>query len=104
MTRHMSASIQGGESMEKANALQLRQNMGRIIARLQKDGQPILLEKDRKPVAVLITIEDYQKRFVDFDADIRRKELVQEIRNSKLKTIDNQRTSLQILRELRYGS
>ena len=89
--------------MEKANALELRQNMGKIIEKMQKTGQPILLEKDRKPVAVLISLDDYQKRFVDVDADIKRRELVQKIKDAKLK-LPKGKTSLEILRDLRYGA
>lgn len=60
--------------MKKANALQLRQNMGKIVSELLRTGEPILLEKSRKSVAVLITVEDYQKRFVDREADVLRKQ------------------------------
>ena len=57
--------------MKKTNALKLRQSLGMILKDLQKTGQPLLVEKDRKPAAVLITVEDYFKRFVDREADER---------------------------------
>lgn len=88
--------------MQKANALQLRQNMGKIVRRLQETGEPILLEKDRKPVAVLISLEEYKRRFVDVDADILRREIVEEIKKTNLKLPKNS-SSLDLLRTLRAG-
>jgi PHD/YefM family antitoxin component YafN of YafNO toxin-antitoxin module len=88
--------------MKKINALELRQSLSKIIDLLQKTGEPILLEKGRKPAAVIISIEDYKLRFVEKDADQRRKQLKAEIaqmkRNSKNKT-----KSEELLRTLRNG-
>ena len=81
--------------MKKTNALKLRQSLGMILKDLQKTGQPLLVEKDRKPAAVLITVEDYFKRFVDREADEQRKELVSRIAKTKLKLPKN-KTSLEI--------
>lgn len=39
-----------------------------------------MLEKDRKPAAVIISLEDYRKRFVDVEADRRRIEVVERIK------------------------
>ena len=86
--------------MKRINALQLRQSLGKVIDLLQKTGEPILLERGRKQAAVLITLEDYQTRFVEKDADQKRRKIQQEI-------IDMQRTSKQtrsaetILRNIR---
>jgi|HubBroStandDraft_6_1064221.scaffolds.fasta_scaffold1995255_1 prevent-host-death family protein len=88
--------------MEKANALQLRQNMGRIVQRLKDKGEPILIEKDRKPVAVLISLEDYQRRFVDIDADIKRREMIEEIKQAQMK-LPKGISSLDLIRSLREG-
>ena len=86
--------------MKKANALQLRQNMGRIVKELLKTGEPILIEKARTPVAVLITLEDYQKRFVDREADSKRKEVVEKIRSAAIK-VPSGKKSIDLIRELR---
>ena len=86
--------------MRTANALQLRQSMGKIVEQLLASGEPILIEKGRKPVAVLISIEDYQKRFVDKDADVMRQELVASIKAAKLK-LPKDTTSLDLIRGLR---
>ncbi|MFM8409725.1 MAG: type II toxin-antitoxin system Phd/YefM family antitoxin [Alphaproteobacteria bacterium] len=86
--------------MEKVNALELRQSLGRLLQRLAKDGSPILLEKDRKPAAVIISLEDYRKRFVDVDADERRREMVERIKSARLTTPKGV-SSLDLLREVR---
>lgn len=86
--------------MEKVNALQLRQSLGRVLKRLEESGRPILLEKDRKPVAVIISIEDYRTRFVDVEADRRRVEVVDRIKSVTLRAPKG-RTGLDLLRELR---
>jgi prevent-host-death family protein len=86
--------------MQKTNALKLRQNLGAIIDRLRKSGEPILVEKGRQPVAVLISLEDYEKRFVDVAADLKRRELVEKIRKAGIK-LPRGKSSLDIVRELR---
>lgn len=88
--------------MQKANALQLRQNLGAIIERLVKTQEPILLEKDRVPVGVIISIEDYKKRFVDLDADIARKKIVAEIKAAQI-ALPKNTSSLDLIRSLRAG-
>jgi PHD/YefM family antitoxin component YafN of YafNO toxin-antitoxin module len=88
--------------MQKANALQLRQNMGSLIAKLKKTGEPILLEKDREPVGVIISIEDYKIRFVDVDADIARREMVAKIKAARIQLPKNT-SSLDLIRALRAG-
>jgi PHD/YefM family antitoxin component YafN of YafNO toxin-antitoxin module len=86
--------------MKKTNALALRQSLGSIIDQLCKHGEPILVEKGRKPVAVLISLEDYKKRFVDVAADIQRRELVEKIRKANIK-LPPGKSSLEIVREIR---
>lgn len=61
--------------MKKINALELRQSLGKIISLLEKGGDPILVERGRKPAAVLISLGDYRARFIDKDADDKRIEI-----------------------------
>ncbi len=68
-------------SMNKVNALELRQSMGKVIDQILKTGEPILLEKSRRPVAVIISIRDYEERFVEKDAANRRREIIEGIEN-----------------------
>jgi len=88
--------------MQKVNALQLRQSLGRVLQRLEKNGEPILLEKDRKPAAVIISLEDFHKRFVDVEADRKRVEMVERIKKARLRTPKGVST-LDLLREVRGG-
>jgi prevent-host-death family protein len=86
--------------MLKTNALQLRQSLGAVLKKLQSTGGPILVEKDRKPAAVLITIEDYQARFVDKEADEQRKQLVERIKSLRTPLLGNEK-SIDLIRSLR---
>ncbi len=48
--------------MNKVNALKIRQNLGQVLDLLDAEG-PILIEKNRTPRAVLISLEDYKQKF-----------------------------------------
>lgn len=78
--------------MIKANALTLRQNLGNILRQLKKTGKPILIEKNREAAAVLITLDDYQKRFVDIEADEHRQNLIATIKAAQIKLKAGQTT------------
>mgnify|MGYP001584691461 CR=1 FL=1 len=86
--------------MQKTNALQLRQSLGAILKKLQSEKQPILIERNSKPAAVLITLEDYQKRFVDQEADEKRKNLVKRIKELRVSLPENT-NSIDFIRDLR---
>lgn len=86
--------------MKSVNALQLRQSLGKVLRALEKGGEPILIERQRKPAAVLVSLEDYQKRFVDREADDRRKEIVARIRGLRFSS-PRGKSSLGLLRDIR---
>lgn len=86
--------------MKKTNALQMRQSLGKVLRQLKATGEPILVEKGREPAAVLISLEDFHKRFVDLEADQKRKELIERIKQAKIK-LPAGKTSLDIIREIR---
>jgi PHD/YefM family antitoxin component YafN of YafNO toxin-antitoxin module len=44
-----------------------------------------MIERNSKPAAVLISLEDFQKRFVDREADEKRKEMVETLLRTRLK-------------------
>lgn len=71
--------------MKTVNALRLRQQLGSVLRSLEASGQPILIERNSKPAAVLISLEDYQKRFVDREADEKRKEMVEVLLRTRLR-------------------
>jgi len=84
--------------MKKTNALKIRQSLGKVLRELNRDGEPILVEKDRKPAAVLISLEDYQRRFADMDGDSLRGEIIKMIRTAKL-SAPKGKSALEIIRE-----
>ena len=84
----------------KTNALKLRQHFGQILEELRAGGEPIIIEKGRRPVAVLVSYEDFQRRFVDKQDQERRENLVQLFRNAAAAP---SLPSLTALRELRTG-
>jgi len=84
--------------MKSVNALKLRQQLGSIIRSLQETGKPVLIERNSKPAAVLISLEDYQKRFVDREADEKRKEMVAVLLRTRLR-LPVGKTSLDLVRE-----
>lgn len=88
--------------MKKINALQLRQSLNKVILMLQKTHEPILLERGKKPAAVIISLDDFKKRFVEKAADEKRREIQKQIAamstTSKLKL-----SSEDILRQIRNG-
>lgn len=51
--------------MKRVNALQVRQALGRILDQLDRDNEPLLLEKERQPRAVLVPLRLFRERFAD---------------------------------------
>jgi PHD/YefM family antitoxin component YafN of YafNO toxin-antitoxin module len=107
MTKHItihklqSVNAAGLSSLVHVTALQIRQSFGKILKKLQKDDEPILVEKGREPVAVLISLKAFQERFIDYREKKKREALLELAKTSaKKSTLD----SLTVLRELRYGS
>jgi prevent-host-death family protein len=86
--------------MKKINALEMRQSLGKVLRQLEKGSGPVLVEQRRHPVAVLISLEDYQKRFADRDADEKRREIVAKIRELRFKAPAG-KTTLDLLRDVR---
>jgi len=86
--------------MKKVNALELRQNLGKVLRSLEKDGEPVVIERQRQPAAVLISLADYQKRFVDKDADQKRRGIVERIRELEF-AAPRGKTTLDLLRKVR---
>jgi PHD/YefM family antitoxin component YafN of YafNO toxin-antitoxin module len=52
--------------MKKVNALKIRNNLGEILDTLTKTKEPVMVSKGREIRAVLITPEQFKKRFLDF--------------------------------------
>src|SRR5688572_26421193 len=88
--------------MKRVNALELRQALGKVLAQLEADGEPVMVEKGRKPVAVLITLKDFRERFHEKDATDERDRIIEEM--SKLAAsapVGDSRDIVTIIREMR---
>jgi prevent-host-death family protein len=88
--------------MKRVNALELRQSLGKVVAALQRNGEPIILEKRRRPVAVLISLRDFQERFVEKAAAEARARVLEEMDRVAIPSVDPT-PGVEILRELRAG-
>ncbi len=55
--------------MKKVNALTIRNNLGSVLDDLEKNREPILISKGRVVRAVLITPDDFKRRFIDKQAE-----------------------------------
>ena len=86
--------------MEEVNALKLRNNLGEILDRLRDKGEPILVSKGRKLRAVLVTPEQFEKRFLDWQAEEQRRRFLEKVAMLKKKT-KSRLDSLTLLRQLR---
>ena len=86
--------------MEQVNALKMRNNLGKILDQLNETGEPILVSKGRKLRAVLVTPEDFEKRFLDYRIKEDKKKLLNSmvtLRKKKKEPME----SIEILRRLR---
>ena len=81
------------------NALKIRNEFGRVLESLKESGEPIIIEKNRIPVAVLISLEDFQNRFIDYRETEKKKEIISLFRKNLVKSKKN---SLKEIRKLRY--
>lgn len=86
--------------MITVNALKLRNNLGEILDRIDRDKEPVIITKGRKIKAVMITPEQFNTRFIDLQAEEKREALLKTIIDMRTGTIGD-KGSLDILRELR---
>jgi len=86
--------------MKTVNALKIRNNLGEVLDMLAKTSEPIFVSKGMQIKAVLITPEQFRKRFLDYQAEERKKQLLEIIEGMKADSIDS-KDSVEVLRELR---
>lgn len=86
--------------MEEVNALKIRNNLGEILDRLNDKGEPIFISKGRKIRAVLVTPQQFEKRFLDWKIKEDKKRLLDSIKRLRKKRKENT-GSLTVLRQLR---
>ncbi len=86
--------------MEEVNALKIRNNLGEVLDRLNDRGEPIFISKGRKIRAVLVTPEQFEKRFLDWQAEEKKKRFLEDFNNLR-KGKKGKLSSLAVLRQLR---
>jgi len=86
--------------MKEVNALTLRNNLGAILDQLDRTGEPVMISKGRKTKAVMITPKQFEQRFLVYQAEEKRRELLAKIRASRSARI-GRKSSVDVLRELR---
>lgn len=86
--------------MRTVNALAVRSKLGEILDTLERTGEPVLVIKGRQIRAVLITPEDFERRFVDLQDAEARERLLESIHALRAGSVV-QRSSLDVLRERR---
>jgi PHD/YefM family antitoxin component YafN of YafNO toxin-antitoxin module len=86
--------------MEEVNALKVRNNLGEILDRLNAKGEPILISKGRKIRAVLITPEQFEKRFLDWQAKEDKEHFLNTVKGLRRKKTEDI-SSTAVLRSLR---
>lgn len=86
--------------MEEVNALKIRNNLGEVLDRLNETGNPVFISKGRKIRAVLVTPEQFEKRFLDWQAEEQKKRFLEAAKLLR-KGRKGKRSSLNVLRQLR---
>jgi PHD/YefM family antitoxin component YafN of YafNO toxin-antitoxin module len=71
-----------------------------VLEKLRQSDEPIVIEKGREPVAVLISMKMFRERFIDYREEQKRRQLLETFRESASTPAED---SLALLRELRYG-
>jgi len=87
--------------MNKIPALKFRQEFGALMESFRLGAEPLIIEKNSEPVAVVICYADFQKRFIDKQTEEIRENILKKFRNNKF---SSEKNSLQTLRNIRYGS
>ena len=86
--------------MHQVNALTIRNRLGEVLDQLEADGRPILISRGRKVRAVLVSLEDFHKRFVDVQAEEEKERFLERVRDLKGKKAEDL-DSVRLLRQLR---
>lgn len=84
----------------KKNALKIRQEFGAILDEIEGGGDPVLIERRSKPIAVLVPYDVFKERFVEFQSNAERSAIIDRFK-AALKASDQD--TLGAIRELRYG-
>lgn len=86
--------------MEEVSALALRTKFGEILELLEEKGEPIFITKRQRIRAVLVTPEQFERRFLDFQAEAKKTKLLEGLRKMRGQRLAKE-DSLTVLRKLR---
>jgi PHD/YefM family antitoxin component YafN of YafNO toxin-antitoxin module len=86
--------------VKTVNALEIRNNLGRVLDELEESKQPVLVSKGRKIRAVLISPEDFKLRFIDRQAEAEKESWLRKLDELRAPR-RGEASSIEILRELR---
>jgi PHD/YefM family antitoxin component YafN of YafNO toxin-antitoxin module len=86
--------------MKTINALNIRNNLGKVLQELEETKEPVLVSKGRKVRAALISIEDFQTRFIDKQAEAEKEKWMKKLDELRAPRVDSL-TRLDALRNLR---
>jgi len=89
-----------GMTMKNVNALKVRNQLGEILDGLEETGEPVLISKGRRVRAVLITPEQFERRFLDYQVEEKKQKLMEMIASLRDRRI-GEKESVEVLRELR---
>lgn len=88
--------------MTTVNALAVRKSLGAVLKKVERDQRPILVTRDREPVAALVPIAVFRQRFVDYLAEDALKQALDDL--AALQCASEGTDSLTELRNLRSGA
>jgi PHD/YefM family antitoxin component YafN of YafNO toxin-antitoxin module len=86
--------------MNNVNAMMVRNQLGKILDGLDETGEPVLISKGRKVRAVLITPEQFARRFIDYQTEEKKQKLLETIASLRDRRI-GEKGSVDVLRALR---
>jgi PHD/YefM family antitoxin component YafN of YafNO toxin-antitoxin module len=86
--------------MRSVNALEVRNKLGAILDDLERTGEPIIVHKGRRARAVLISVDDFQRRFIDRQTEERQREMLDRVKSARAPRVAGS-DSLTVLRALR---
>jgi len=87
--------------MKSVNALAIRKSLGSVLRQMDAEHAPVLVTRDREPVAALVPIAMFRQRFVDFLAGDALKRALDDL--TALQSPAAGKDSLVELRRLRSG-
>jgi len=86
-------------SMRSVNALAVRKGLGAVLDEMQTAGEPVLVTRDREPVAALVPIAIFRQRFVDFMAADAIDRAMEELAALQIQTTGDSLSDLRALRD-----